>query len=442
MLRKIMPLVLLTLLISACGGSEENNLDQNENLNAKTDWSIELEELFDKDYPNNPDISIRHSLYTQIEYGDVNLQRLDNGTFDIIVNPIDEKDTVALRGIDLLELMPTICNKIKGNEYLEKIAVINQEWNRHQVKFLEGEFDVTGENSQGIKRVDIARNCLNSYLWEIIFYAEEDSILKPYYHGWFDFPHELYADLFQERNDVEFSTYEKSLVDWVDPEHEAIDLSKLRSVSTEVNASFTNLNHEEYPLAGERKKKQMNIMYPKNTTVMQDFLTDSTVFATFSPPGFYNQEDPRKTELSRLSKLHSVYVRKLESDLFELELRFNLGTPSKTTNFIVSGLNREEIPTLNASEVNNGWQNSMGFGNHTFYESYTDALNRSSKTSEYFAYLSDVDGLWIDSHHVGIDGPMMHWDSDNPNLLHFWILSFERHAFVGHYIIDCTNLTL
>jgi hypothetical protein len=173
---------------------------------------------------------------------------------------------------------------------------------------------------------------------------------------------------------------------------------------------------------------------------MQDFLTDSTVFATFSPPGFYNQDEPRSTELSRLARLDSVYVRGLDTDLFELELKFNLGNKAKETNFIVSGLNRGDIPTLPTSDVNSGWQNSMGFGNHTFYEAYTDALNRPSKTSEYFSYLSDVDGLWIDSHFVGIDGPMMHWDIDNPSMLHLWILSFERHAFVGHYVIDCSSL--
>lgn len=433
-------LIATAFSIFSCAGSEEEDVIEDQNKNAKTNWSIELEELFDDAYPNNPDVSIRHSLHNEIEYGNVALNRLDDGNFDIIVQPIDEKDTVALRGIDLMELMPTICNKVKDKPYLKKIAIINQEWNRHQVKFLAGEFEVSGENSQGIKRVDLARNCLNSYLWEIIFYAEEDSILKPYYHGWFDFPHELYADLFKERNDEDFSAYESSLVDWIDPEHEVIELTSLRNMTSEVNTSFENLNHEEYPLAGERKKKQINIMYPKNTAVMQDFLTDSTVFATFSPPGFYNQEDPRSTELSRLARLDSVYVRTLDTDLFELELKFNIGNESKETNFIVSGLNKEEIPTLASSDVNNGWQNSMGFGNHTFYETYADALKRPSKSSEYFSFLSDAKGLWIDSHFVGIDGPMLHWDIDNPAMLHLWILSFERHAFVGHYVIDCSSL--
>jgi hypothetical protein len=27
----------------------------------------------------------------------------------------------------------------------------------------------------------------------------------------------------------------------------------------------------------------------------------------------------------------------------------------------------------------------------------------------------------------------MHWDAEDQNVLHVYVLSFERHAFVGHY---------
>jgi hypothetical protein len=288
--------------------------------------------------------------------------------------------------------------------------------------------------------VDLARNCLNSYLWEVIFYVSEDGVSKPYYHGWFDFPHELYSDLFKEKNGHEFTEYQASLEHWIDPEHKKIILSDLRDLSTNQTVSFDNRNSEEFPLAGERKKKHMNIMYPKDTRVMQDYLTDSTVFATFSPPGFYNQADPRTTELSKLAQLDSTYDRTLDNGLFEVELIFNAENAEKKTHFVVSGLDKMEIPTLATEDVNSGWQNSMGFGNHTFYETYENALEHPAQTSEYFAILMDSDNLWIDSHAVGIDGPMLHWDEKNPELLHFWILSFERHAFVGHYVINTGNL--
>ena len=55
--------------------------------------------------------------------------------------------------------------------------------------------------------------------------------------------------------------------------------------------------------------------------------------------------------------------------------------------------------------------------------------------SEFFALLTDENNNWLDSHYIGIDGPLLHWDENEEGLLHLWILAFERHAFVGHYTI-------
>ena len=78
----------------------------------------------------------------------------------------------------------------------------------------------------------------------------------------------------------------------------------------------------------------------------------------------------------------------------------------------------------------------MGFGNHPFYENYEE--HQSWKLSEacYYGYLINDNDEWLDSHHIGIDGPMIHWDDKIENRLHVWLLSFERHALVGHYVID------
>jgi len=44
----------------------------------------------------------------------------------------------------------------------------------------------------------------------------------------------------------------------------------------------------------------------------------------------------------------------------------------------------------------------------------------------------DDEGKWLDSHEIGIDGPLLHLSEDGETL-HVWLLSFERHALVGHY---------
>lgn len=430
------------LCLFSCGQQAEQptTATTTDRSTTATSWSVPLRELSDEEYPNNPDMAIRHSQYPQVAYASVQLLQSDTNRFSITIVPEAHTDTITLAEVDFREWIPTACTRVQSNAYLSYIAIVNQEWNRQQVRFDGGEFAVAGANPQRIKRVDIARNCLNAYLWEVILFAEEDSLLKPYYHGWFDFPSDLYARLFEQRNDVAYATYREPLENWTTPEHLPVDLSSLRTATRAFTVPFENLNHEAYPLKGERKKKLKNILFPKNTRVIRDFLTDSTVFATFSPPGFYDQSDPRSTQLSRLRQLDSVQLRSLDDGLFEIELQFNTSDPEKATHFIVSGLDDRELPVLPAQDAHRGWQNSMGFGNHSFYESYQHALAKSSLHSPYFAVLTDRNDNWLDSHEIGIDGPLLHWDDQHSHLLHCWILSFERHAFVGHYTIDCSEI--
>lgn len=431
----ILSIIIFLIVFNSC-----SNVDKTTKV-----WNAELRELNEKEYPDNPDAENKHPLYESIKYAAIELVAQNDSVYNIKLTPEGSKDTILLREINLMEFLPTINCCVRNDSYASYIDIINQEWNRNQVKFEEDQFTVVGDNKNRIKRVDIARNCLNAYLWEVIMFAELNGELKPFYHGWFNFPKVLYAFLFEKRNHIKYELFQKPLENWVDPENKKINLKNLRVVISETIVSFENLNHLPYALKAERKRKYKNIIYPKNTTVIQDFLTDSTLFSTFSPPGIYNTKDPRKTELSKLARLDKVIYRRTNAAYFsndtliELELFFNIDEESKSTNFIISGIDPNDIPVLDTADVNSGWQNSMGIGNHTFYESYKNAQSHSSLNSPYFSILTNKDGNWQDSHKIGIDGPLLHWDIRDKNKLHVWILSFERHAFVGHYIVNLQN---
>lgn len=426
----IFSILLINIIFIACS----------ENKKPNEKYSAKLKELSLEEYPDNPDAEIKHPQYENVKFNKIEFESLSDSVFNIKLIPDNSFDTINLFNLNLMEYLPTAsCNT--QDPYIHYIGIINQEWNRNQIQFGKEEFTVKGQNKNHIIRVDIARNCLNAYLWEVILFTEINGEEKVYYHGWFDFPKKLYGSLFEKRNKIKFVDYQKPLENWIDPESRVVNLKKLRTVLKEKNVTFKNLNNQPYALIGERKKKYKNIVYPKNTTIIQKFLTDSTLFATFSPPGIYNTKDPRKTKLGNLAKLKSVIYRKTtvpkisKDTLMELQFEFSSIDTDKTTFFYISGVNQTEIPILDTSEVNKGWQNSMGIGNHTFYETYEHARNKSSVQNPYFSILTDKDGKWIDSHTIGIDGPLLHWDKKEPNKLHVWILSFERHAFVGHYIL-------
>jgi len=420
------------VLLQSCNNSKNNKVES---------YSATLNELNRSKYPNNPDDEIKHPKYEQVNYGNISFIPINDTVFSVKIIPDGNTDTIFISSLNLMEFLPTITCAAKKDSYLSYIDVINQEWNRNQIRFQDGDYKISGSNNNHITRIDIARNCLNAYLWEVILFADYQGEEKPYYHGWFDFPKELYATLFEIRNKVKFADYQKPLENWVNPENGRFNLEPLRTILSEQEVKFNNLNNTSYSLKGERQKKFKNIIYPVNTTVIQKYLSDSTLFATFSPPGIYNKTDPRKTELSKIDKLGKIIWRKTNASYFsndtliELELLFNIGDEKKETHFFISGILPSEIPALDSSEVNKGWQNSMGIGNHTFYETYKHAQEHSSLNSPFFSVLTDKNGNWIDSHKIGIDGPLLYWDNKNKNLLHVCILSFERHAFVGHYII-------
>jgi hypothetical protein len=314
--------------------------------------------------------------------------------------------------------------------------LINHEWNRNQVSFDQNYFKVKNEN---IERVDIARNCLNSYLWEIIVYKQEGKKQMAFAHGWFNFPELEYTQCFLAKNDTVYEPYKNQLADWKDPENHRVEAGVLRTVNGFKQCSFEDKSNAMYPKTGERAKKRKEVVFPLEFSTMQQLQSDSTTFATFSSPGVYDRSDPRKTELGRLKSLDSVLVREVkikgsDDEFNELELQFS--DLSRQTRLILGGIDWNEIPTLSVEENHKGWQSSMGFGNHTFYEKYSDFLTTHLDQNPYYGYFTDGENNWYDSHKIGIDGPLLHFDIANPKMLHVWLLSFERHALVGHYTIE------
>ncbi len=401
-------------------------------------YSFDIKSLTDADYPDNPDIGYMASDYNYdyFKKGNIHLER-DNTYSFTFFNTQDKSNVLTLKNIDLSEFIPSIPNHLKNNAYLSKIAVINQEWNRNQVRFNQHQFTTS---NTAITRVDIARNCLNSYLWEIIVYKKDHGKELPFTHGWFTFPKKLYRTLFEQRNQVSFSNYKKSLENWIDPESKEIDKSYLSKIVDTINISYTDQRNSMYELKGARKKKFKEIIYPTTISAIKSLQNDSTQFATFSPPGFYNKATPRKTELGRLKhlkniSLYTVVSSQTKDTLSEISFAFEDVNNLRTTKLIVGGINLSDLPILSNENANNGWKNSMGFSNHPFYESYSEHTVWHSNENPYYAYLTDQKNKWLDSHFIGIDGPLMYWDDQKSNLLHIWLLSFERHTFVGHYTI-------
>lgn len=413
----------------------------------KTYFSASLRELSDEEYPDNPDITVRHEKCVETTMSSIEFIRKGE-MFDVYLIPDNASDDTAhLFEIDLMEFIPTIPEYVRDDEYMSLISIVNQEWNRNQVKWQDDQLKTASHeencvvNDEKVTRMDLARNCLNSYLWEVFLYADVDGSNKVFYHGWFDFPKDLYHELYAERNGKNFDEVADFLENWKNPPSKKINLTKLRTVKTQSAPRYANLSNEMYPLKGERKKKQVGLITPVAVRRMMDFYSDSTTFATFTPPGFYNRADPRTTELGRFQNLDGVIYRTTDTNLGERsEFHFNYSDDTgRKTQFIIGGLDLSTLPRLSTEEANSGHQFSMGIGNHPFYEDYALHEDQCSLTNPNFGVLLDENGNWLDSHYIGIDGPLLHLDKDDPNILHVWVLSFERHALIAHYVLDLSK---
>lgn len=403
--------------------------------------SFEIKSLSDREYPDNPDIGFRAKNYQNKLFTTGIIKRTNQPFYRDFIFYTQDADSIVFNNLNIEELIPTIPENIKSNDYLCQIACINQEWNRDQVRFNPSEFET---NKSELVRVDIARNCLNAYLWEIILYVKQDGKVLPYSHGWFDFPHELYAELFEKKNKIPYKQFQASLENWIEPEKKVVELSLLRLIKDSLNITYQDLSNNMYPLEGARKKKFKEIIFPTTFATMRDLQTDSTLLATFSPPGFYDTNDPRTTELGRIYKLIKINIYSIKAtsstkQLYEIRCLFSHKITGEKTQLVIGGIDFKDFPVLNPSKANSGWKSSMGIGNHTFYESYEENISTKSKNSPYYALLLDAKGDWLDSHKIGIDGPIFHFSDTERKTLHLWLLSFERHALVGHYKIDIKN---
>jgi hypothetical protein len=83
----------------------------------------------------------------------------------------------------------------------------------------------------------------------------------------------------------------------------------------------------------------------------------------------------------------------------------------------------------------------MGIGVPPFYQDYSKLQEQPPNATPYFSVLLDEHDRWIDHHHFAIDGPVMHRDATDPQLLHVYLLSYERHSLIGHWVVSIPDST-
>lgn len=413
--------------------------------------NVPVREFSTAEYPEDPAGKSAH--YGRYADRTLTLIKKDATHFDFVFEPTNRHTaTVIFRNVDVSLFTPTLPDWTRGDANLERIALTDRQWNRQQVSFGPTSPHVEIQGGNGFERAnlfsaELAKNCLNAGLWEVLLFTQEGGQKALYYQGWFTFPLGHYKNLFEQLNGKPYSTAWRRLEHWVDPDGTPVELAKLRSVVRERESRATFLADEAIFAYGEQQRK-LRTVNAKNLVTWKDFYDParSIEFASFVKPGRYKVAKPWRNEYARLARFEGATLREITAPassrpLHELELGFDRTDGGDRSRFIVSGFDLDALPKLAVTDYPKGLYMPMGIGVPPFYQSY-DALTANPPfRSPYFSVLLDQKDRWINHHEVAIDGVAMHRDADKPHLVHLYLLSYERHSLIGHFLIDTEPAT-
>ncbi len=342
-------------------------------------------------------------------------------------------------------MTPSLPQWTKSDPGLIRIALTDRQWNRQQVCFDVPSPHVEINGGDGFETrhlfsAKLAKNCLNAGLWEVLLFTQEEGEKKLYYQGWFTFPLGHYRDLFERNTGLLYWQHWYYLEHWFDPAGTLVPLDTLRTVKRERDVPATWDPNEPIVVAGEQLRKRRTVL-ADNLRTWEDFYEGHKVqFATFVPPGRYSVDQPWKNEYGRLHHFDRATLRAIESPaapgtLHELELTFT-ARGGETARFFVSGFDLNALPQLAVENYAQGLYMQMGIGVPPFFQTYEELQGHPPDRSPYFSVLLDADGGWIDHHKTAIDGPVLHRDLRDPDLLHVYLLSYERHSLIGHFVVS------
>ena len=407
--------------------------------------TLPLREYTNAEYPEDPaNRSPHHGKYHGRR---VRLVRKDATHFDVVVEPLAPHiATVTFHDVDVSLMTPSLPESCKRDPGNTRIALTDRQWNRQQVSFaVDGQrVEVSGGDGfekENLSSAELAKNCLNAGLWEVLLFHPGSNGKELYYQGWFTFPLGLYREQFERGTGLRYADHWYYLEHWFDPAGTVVKLDDLRRVTSTVDTKFEFDPKEKIIAGGEQLRKRRTVL-TQNLRTWSDLTTapvPDIQFASFIPPGRYSVQHPWKNEYLRLTALKSVSLRETEAPNdttvrheLELQLASRDGIASR---FLVSGFRWDELPQLAVADYAKGLYMPMGIGVPPFFQTEEALTANPPQKSAYFCVLLDANDRWIDHHKTAIDGPVLHRDASDPDMLHLYLLSYERHSLVMHLIV-------
>ncbi|MGK7929217.1 MAG: hypothetical protein AB4290_28930 [Spirulina sp.] len=364
-----------------------------------------------------------------------------------------EAIAIALNDIDLSLMIPAAPESAQGNAELVKWFILEREFNRQRVIFKADSphLQVKGDRKLNANNISVhlTNNCLGAGYWELAVFSEENGETKKIYQGFFDFPRGSYKDLVETVTGESYWRHAQGIEGWYPGttffKGQSLDFSTLRDVKNERQVAVRDLKNETiFTLAEQEKKAKLIVDDTRENWQTWDDIRHSEVqFQSFVTPGIYNPEKLWSSNYSEIATLTDAVVKDIDSPLSEKSLQeidfYFQSEAGKTRKLTVSGVDLKALPQLPPRDYSQGLYMPLGYGT-PFTQDYEELKQNPPVKSPLFSALFDESDRIIDYRHdVGINGMVMHRDALNPDLVHFYLLSYERISIVGHYTLNLNN---
>ncbi len=382
--------------------------------------SVKLEEP--GGYAGNPS-----SLLTPLrqDLTEITLHRREDGKYDIKLGP--DAAGPSLEAIDLKTFIPRIPSLAAGNKALTREAISQREFNRNETRY---------GPTAGTDDFRIANNCLRAGLWEVMLAKKQESGLAMNYHGWFTFPKQEYARLFEEVNGVSLAKYDEFVATYPAMGGFRIDLTSLRKLDGEVPAIPVVTRRDQAALRlSEQQRKAKLVLTPGIANYGDFFASDKqpVQMAKFAEPGYYNPAEPMKFDLTWIAKpIHAtwgaVHSKGNGTRMNEVQIAFENGYRLVIGDAGLGTLAaRAEPPKSDGDAL----KLTFGIGTPEIYLSGADRAKEYAEPRDNYLLLLDADGKVVDNHLGGIDRAFLWRESGATDTLHVMLIGYERIAIVS-----------
>lgn len=400
-----------------------------------------VKEYKPNEYPDNPaSLSRQHGKYSHEK---LQLKKENGSHFTFTFLPGNkESATITFKNIDVSLMTPSIPACVKDNPNLTRISLTDRQWNRQQVSFEpnSSHIEITGGDGfekNNLYSAELAKNCLNAGLWEVLLFNRENGKKTLFYQGWFTFPLGHYKEIFEKNTGLAYRNHWYYLEHWFDSEGKVVDVNKLRKVMRSAPVNLQSDFEEPAVSDGEQVNKKKNIIAEHTIHQFKDYYRENVKFSTFLPPGIYRKDKPWDNEYQLISNPTSATFNEIKTPdgMSRQEVVIHYQGKDGSYDFYLSGFDKAKLPRLEPQNYARGNLYLMGIGTAPLKQSYSELKDIPPENrSEFSVFLNDHN-KWINHHDMAIDGTILFLDKKKPNLLHMYLVSYERHAVVAHYSI-------